>query len=392
MSATAFVAQAGSGGLRHEAVLYSGHDQFISLTSQFIRQAFAAGEPVLVMVSAAKIAALKAVLAGETGAIHYADMTSIGRNPGQIMPAWQEFADRYAHTGRPLRGIGEPIWTDRTDAHIAELHINEILTDVAFADRRDLWVLCLYDIAVVGQAIIDQALCNHSNVVVDGALTTSPTYRFAGDVPTMLNPPLPVPPAGATSLDFTTAGAVDAVVDRCLGTAGFSGRQRSDFVKAAHTLAADSVTHGDGHGSLVVWVDGDRAICDISDDGHIAGALAGRQRPAAGAGRGNGLWEANQLCDLVQMRTSADGSTVRLHVGHDHTAVEQQRHDDLDEFGTRWAEVWQAAGMVSGQLVVDVDHALTSLRAVAYTSGQHIGDLATDVVSGKRRFADSAPR
>jgi len=32
---------------------------------------------------------------------------------------------------------------------------------------------------------------------------------------------------------------------------------------------------------------------------------------------GHGLWLVNQLCDLVQMRTFASGSVVRVHLHRD---------------------------------------------------------------------------
>jgi hypothetical protein len=40
----------------------------------------------------------------------------------------------------------------------------------------------------------------------------------------------------------------------------------------------------------------------------------GRGKPTADRGSGFGLWLANQLCDLVQIRSFSTGSVVRLHV------------------------------------------------------------------------------
>ncbi|WP_425387325.1 ATP-binding protein [Embleya scabrispora] len=54
-------------------------------------------------------------------------------------------------------------------------------------------------------------------------------------------------------------------------------------------------------------------VCEIHDAGHIVDPLAGRHRPAPDQDGGRGLWMANQLCDLVQIRsTKATGTTVRL--------------------------------------------------------------------------------
>ena len=43
-------------GFRHEALLYAGDDGFLEGTLPWIRDAVAAGEPILVVVSAARIA------------------------------------------------------------------------------------------------------------------------------------------------------------------------------------------------------------------------------------------------------------------------------------------------------------------------------------------------
>jgi alkanesulfonate monooxygenase SsuD/methylene tetrahydromethanopterin reductase-like flavin-dependent oxidoreductase (luciferase family) len=63
--------------------------------------------------------------------------------------------------------------------------------------------------------------------------------------------------------------------------------------------------------------------CEVRDSGLFNRPLVDRERPAAGAAGPRGLWLANQLCDLVQIRTFATGTAVRLHMwlkpaAHDH--------------------------------------------------------------------------
>jgi hypothetical protein len=60
--------------------------------------------------------------------------------------------------------------------------------------------------------------------------------------------------------------------------------------------------------------DGSGVICEVCDKGRIVDPLAGRRRPSINAAGGRGLWIANQLCDLVQLRTFAGGGVVRLHM------------------------------------------------------------------------------
>ena len=41
--------------------------------------------------------------------------------------------------------------------------------------------------------------------------------------------------------------------------------------------------------------------------------LAGRRRPADATG-GHGLWIVYQVCDLVELTSDANGTTVRMHM------------------------------------------------------------------------------
>jgi anti-sigma regulatory factor (Ser/Thr protein kinase) len=61
-----------------------------------------------------------------------------------------------------------------------------------------------------------------------------------------------------------------------------------------------------------VWRDGDALVCEVRDRGQLGDPLAGR-RPTPEQPDGRGLWLVNQLCDLVQLRSSASGTVVRFH-------------------------------------------------------------------------------
>jgi hypothetical protein len=53
----------------------------------------------------------------------------------------------------------------------------------------------------------------------------------------------------------------------------------------------------------------------VRDRGTVVDPLAGRVRPPPGADRGRGLWLANQLSDLVQIRATPEGTAVRVRFG-----------------------------------------------------------------------------
>jgi hypothetical protein len=60
-------------------------------------------------------------------------------------------------------------------------------------------------------------------------------------------------------------------------------------------------------------------VCEIRDKGRFDRPLADRERPSRDIAAPRGLWLANQLCDLVQIRSVPEGTVVRLHK-HRHPA------------------------------------------------------------------------
>jgi DcmR-like sensory protein len=63
------VARGPTDGFRHEALLYAGDDGFLEGTLPWIRDAVAAGEPILVVVSAARIARLREELGAQAAGV-----------------------------------------------------------------------------------------------------------------------------------------------------------------------------------------------------------------------------------------------------------------------------------------------------------------------------------
>jgi anti-sigma regulatory factor (Ser/Thr protein kinase) len=86
-----------------------------------------------------------------------------------------------------------------------------------------------------------------------------------------------------------------------------------ELVLAVNELATNSIRYGDGGGRLLLWREQDTLMCEVQDAGHIQDPLVGRSRPAPDEHTGRGLWLVNELCDLVQIRSSPKGTSVRVH-------------------------------------------------------------------------------
>ena len=305
---------------RHEAILYRGESQFLERIVPFVRDGVSAGEPTLVMVNRRKIHALREIIGADgDGLVEYRDMDFVGANPARIIPAWNAFSVAGAHRGAVrMRGVGEPIWPGRAAAQMEECHWHEALINRAFARLQGFWLICPYDIAALDPSVLIDARYTHP-LVTDGMAIDSYSAEGARQefvVPTApLASPLP-PPDGVVAevaFDASTLGEVRAMVAVKGAEAGLLPSRLDDLILAVSEVATNSVVHGGGRGLARLWVDDGDVVCEVSDRGVIIDPLVDRQSPGSDPSEPRGLWTANQLCDLVQVRSSREtGSVVRL--------------------------------------------------------------------------------
>ena len=298
-------------------MFYAGLEGFLDAIVPFVRDGVAAGEPVLVVVSREKLGRLRAALGPDAANVRFADMDEVGGNPARIIPFWRAFLDEHAEEGRPLRGVGEPVDATRRPAELAECHRHEALLNVAFADAAGFRLLCPYDVTSLAEEVLHEAERTHP--AVRGPRTgerASEHYPGAGTFAQPLEDPLPRPPATfhAVAFDLGSLRDVRRFVAEQAAEAGLDAERTDDLLLAVSEITTNSVRHGGGAGVLRTWIEADRLVCEIRDRGVIGDPLAGRVEPAPDRLEGRGLWLANQLCDLVQVRACADGGAVRLHV------------------------------------------------------------------------------
>jgi anti-sigma regulatory factor (Ser/Thr protein kinase) len=297
-------------------MLYRGEQGFLDGTLPFVREGLEAGEPTLVMVSAEKIDLLREALGEDLDGVRFADMGQVGANPARIIPAWRRFVEDQPEGERPLRGIGEPISTARTPPELVECHRHEALLNLAFADAGDFDLLCPYDTEALDAEVIEEAERSHPVVVEHGRERGSDRYRGLKAIAAPFEAPLPEPPTRAPQFVFeaTTLGELRGFIRRYGRESQVDGQAIENLVLGVNELATNSVRHGGGRGSATLWREHDVLICEVRDRGRIDAPLAGRVEPAAQDVRGRGLWLANQICDLIQIRSVPEGTQARAHV------------------------------------------------------------------------------
>ena len=295
----------------HEAVLYRGLDDLVGTAVPFVREGLDLGEPVMVALPPDRVRAVAEVLGPDADDVLFVNMLEIGGNPARIIPEWRSFVDQ-AH-GRPVRGIGEPVWAGRRDVEIDECVLHESLLNVAFDDGPAWKLMCPYDVDALPAHAVDEALRTHP-VVGGGTGSRGIDYLGREHAVTAFTGRLPAPPADADTLPFgygDLAGVRD-VVRRLSRQAGVAAGVTEDVALAAHELATNSIKHGGGRGVLTAWRQPGAFVVEVRDSGTIDDPLVGRELTGPYSEDGRGVWMANQLCDLVQVRSTATGTVVRF--------------------------------------------------------------------------------
>ncbi|MDQ2797117.1 MAG: sensor histidine kinase [Actinomycetota bacterium] len=297
-------------GFQHEALPYSGPSEFVTSCVDVLEDALERDERLIVLAGAEKIDAVSAALGSTAGDVTLVATDEHGRNPSRITTMLHSF--QAAGDGRPSLGVNESVLVGRTSAGRAEVQLSEVLLNNPGIRSWPLSVVCLYDTATLDPDSLESMRQSHP--VVRG-LTDNPDYR--PDLATSLyaGPLDPAPPDPARMVvSSTDLMAMRTFVRATAAAHGLEADRVDDLVLAANEIVTNSLRHGGGVARMTMWFADGAMVCEVSDSGYIQDPLVGRFAPPPAATSGRGVWLANHLCDLVQLRSSPTGTVVRLHV------------------------------------------------------------------------------
>jgi anti-sigma regulatory factor (Ser/Thr protein kinase) len=302
----------GSARFAHAALFYRTRAEFTSGVLPFVAAGAEAGVPVVVASQGRSLRLLRDRLDGLGERVAFADLAGIGPNPARLLGWMQQVTEQ--HHGQAVRYVHEAAWRSRRPEEIHEVIRHEALIN-QIASRWQVSVLCPYDLAL-GHDVLASAERTHPAVLRGGHRLASPSYDPHVRVPAECDRPLEDPPARAAVLAYRDDLArVRAFTTGHADQAGLPDRLVRDLVIAVGELAANTLAHTSGPGRLSIWATPKEVVCQVHDSGHIEDPLTGRLRPdPADLGGGRGLWVVNQVCDLVQIRTSGSDTQIRLHM------------------------------------------------------------------------------
>lgn len=299
---------------RHDALLYGDADEFVEHALPFVRDGIACGDRVLAVTSTANAEALQEALGPQSSEVDCRDSRSWYESPGR---AFRAYADYVANAGgRYLRAIGEPVWPLASREAVIEWARYESVLNVSFAGTP-AWIVCPYDVASLPDGVVDHARHTHPTLHVRGRRVANSEFVEPAELWAALDRSAPlVAPAAATPLEVTSdlAGLRAAVAARA-ELAGVDRARIPELLVAVHELAINALSHGGGRATIRTWVDRRDFVCQIDDEGPgLASVFGGYQVPGPSATRGRGLWLARQLCDVVEIRSTARGTRIRIRI------------------------------------------------------------------------------
>jgi anti-sigma regulatory factor (Ser/Thr protein kinase) len=294
----------------HEALFYRGDEDFLAGLMPFIRDGLDRDEDVVVAEPLPRLDQLRDALGSDADTVEFLDMAQVGVNPGRIIGIWADRLDGATRAGRRLRGVGEPAYPGRRPAEFVECALHELLLNHAFDDGPGWRLLCPYDRGHLPRAVTQAAQRTHPVIATSDSRSPSSAYVAAGHVAAFaerLREP------GDAVLRGQFGGGDVPAIRRTVAQWARSCGLPEDRVRvlelAASELAADSIRRG-GTGTLAMWLGDGAALVQFSDAGALGDPLTGRLRPRGD--EGGAIHLLNQLCDLVQVRSSDRGTTVRV--------------------------------------------------------------------------------
>jgi anti-sigma regulatory factor (Ser/Thr protein kinase) len=298
----------------HTALLYRDAAEYLDGVVPFLLDGLAEGASVCAAVPGPNLELVRTGLGGRAEEVRLFDMSEVGRNPGRILA---EVMHKVVgeRPEAPARIVDETVWPGRTELEYPACVQHEALVNLAFVGRP-VSVLCPYDARLPARVLADVA-ATHPALVQDGVARPSADYAPDAAVGRTADP-LPEPAVAAVfAFDGPRLAAARRFVRNEATTTGLDGDRVLDLVLAVGELAANSIRHGGGRGTVRVWVEPAHGrgllVVEVADAGRLTDPLAGRRPATERQLSGRGLLMVHKLADLVRTSTGPGGTTIRTY-------------------------------------------------------------------------------
>ncbi|GAA2597656.1 sensor histidine kinase [Actinomadura fulvescens] len=298
----------------HRVLPYDGIDDFLAGAVPFLNEGIDAGDRVLAVTGLSTEVRLREALGSGADGVEFVEANGWYAHPSRTLADCLADADRLREQGRRLRVLGEPAWTGRRPLEVLEWQRIEAIVNVAFAETGAA-LLCPYA-RTLPPGVVAAARRTHPETLRGSRAVDNPSYVNPWTYSAMCDEEaLPDPPAWAARLDIEQPDLfwLRAWVTECARRTPLAEDDLQRLLVAVTEVVTNALRHGAPPIVLRLWTEPGELVCEVRDGGRwTAGSGFGLLPPRAdGPGR-FGLWAVRLLCSIVQIRTGAGGTTVRL--------------------------------------------------------------------------------
>ena len=303
----------------HQAIVYDTTPGLIAVVAPIVERVLHRGGSPIVVLDRPKADALHSAIGMGSG-LEVLDPGDIYTRPWQTYASYVDTVLERVADGDPILVVGEPPFATCNEDDATEWLRVEASLNLALAEVDGL-MLCPYNTATAGAAVMARTGHVHPEILSGEGGTPSLDYvdphaylaAARGDALRELGAPdFEMAFALAELGDVRRAVAFEAEI------AGLANDRIPDFVLAVSELAANSVQHGGGAGTVRLWARRGEIVCEIEDHGVLGDSSLGMLALRRGDGgrhlgeAGRGLWIARQLVDAMTIVSRPTGTIARL--------------------------------------------------------------------------------
>ena len=297
----------------HDLLLHDSDEELVTATRAFVELGLVSAGQVLVHSSEERVGLLRESM-GTHPRLDYELDTDLYLSPSRTLFAYER---QLAADPTEMWVTGTVPLGDDSAGHAAwtryESLVNEVLAPYAFH------ALCTYDMRTLPASTLAAARATHPGLSSGGDRTVS-CAEYLDPAAFLTDPMAGVPDVPQTPP--SVAAALHSLYDlrpmrhllaRAAESAAAVSRDTVEgFITASHEILVNALKHGRPPVELLMWVDGSKLVCRITDTGPgIEDTLFGYHHSDATGPAG--LMVARQLCeDVIVSNPQGGGCSVLL--------------------------------------------------------------------------------
>jgi hypothetical protein len=167
--------------LRHRVLIYSSDEEYLASSVPFLVEGITRSDCVLLVTAKRQMGLLRDALGDNAQHVEFSDSSEWYRSPLAASNGYHTFVKERFERGAPwIRIIGEPVWTGRSEAEVAQWIRYESMLNLSFASSPAT-IVCPYNARSVPDRVLAGARLTHPDAVRAGDVTTSLAYRDPED-------------------------------------------------------------------------------------------------------------------------------------------------------------------------------------------------------------------